>query len=57
VTTWDPGASAVFTQGFTSRPSSTAFFARSPAPTITEGLEVFVQLVMEAMTTVPSPIS
>ncbi len=41
------------TYGATSRPSSTAFFASSPAATITDGLEVFVQLVIAAMTTQP----
>ena len=43
----------VLTQGFVSRPRSTAFLASNPAPTITEGLEVLVQLVMAAMTTDP----
>src|SRR6185437_14897681 len=32
---------------------STAFLASSPAASITEGLEVLVQLVMAAMTTLP----
>jgi len=54
VTTFDPGARLVFTQGRVRSPFSTAFFATSPAPIITEGLEVFVQLVMAAITTVPS---
>ena len=36
------------------RPRSTAFFASRPAATMTCGLEVFVQLVMAAMTTSPS---
>ena len=44
----------VFTQGFRVRPRSTAFLASSPEPTITDGLEVLVQLVMAAMTTLPS---
>ena len=47
----------VFTQGLTSRPRSTALRATRPAPTITEGLEVLVQLVIAAMTMDPSPIS
>ena len=47
----------VLPQGFTSRPRSTAFWATSPAPTMTEGFEVLVQLVMAAMTMDPSPIS
>ena len=41
------------TYGFTVSPSSTAFLARSAAATITDGFEVFVQLVMAAMTTQP----
>ena len=53
VTTWEPGASEVFTQGFTSSPRALAFRARSPAPSITAGFEVLVQLVMAAMTTAP----
>ena len=44
----------VLTQGFDLRPSFTAFFARSPAPIMTEGLDVLVQLVMAAITTAPS---
>ena len=54
VTTRDPGASEVFTQGCTFRPRSWALRATSPAPSITPGLEVLVQEVMEAMTTAPS---
>src|SRR5260370_3291279 len=54
MTTFDPGARLVFTHGFDLRPFSTAFFARSPAAIITEGLEVLVQLVMAAITTEPS---
>ena len=42
------------TQGFTFRPFLTALRASKPAPIITEGLEVLVQLVMAAMTTSPS---
>ena len=53
MTTVEPGASEVFTQGLLSRPRSTAFFASSPAPTITEGFDVFVQLVIAAITTRP----
>ncbi len=53
VTTFDPGASEVFTQGFERRPRSTALRARIPAPIITDGLEVFVQLVIAAITTWP----
>ena len=47
----------VLTQWGTASPRATAFRARSPAPTITDGLEVLVQLVMAAMTRVPSVIS
>ena len=53
MTTREPGARLVFTQGFTVRPFSTAFFARSPAPSITLGFEVFVQEVIAAITTRP----
>jgi hypothetical protein len=53
LTTFDPGARLDFTQGFRSRPRSTAFFARSPAATMTEGFEVFVQEVIAAITTAP----
>ncbi len=35
------------------RPRSTAFFASSPAASITDGFDVFVQLVIAAMTTDP----
>ena len=42
-----------FDPGGTLRPFSTAFFASSPAATMTEGLEVLVQLVMAAMTIEP----
>src|SRR5688500_8979372 len=47
----------VLTQGRTLSPRSTAFFASSPAPTITLGFDVFVHDVIAAITTVPSPIS
>jgi hypothetical protein len=53
VTTFEPGASELFTQGLVSSPFSTAFLARIPAASITEGFEVLVQLVMAAMTTEP----
>ena len=53
MTTFDPGARVVFTQGFAFKPFSTAFLARSAAPSITEGFEVFVQEVMDAITTAP----
>src|SRR5271165_391459 len=53
VTTIDPGTSEVFTHDGTLRPFSTAFFATNPAATSTDGLEVFVQLVIAAITTLP----
>src|SRR5436190_15683760 len=53
MTTLEPGASDVFTQGLRSSPASTAFFASSAAPTITDGLDVLVHDVIAAMTTAP----
>jgi len=53
MTTFDPGASVVFTHGLRSRPASTAFFASSAAPTMTEGFEVLVHEVIAAITTAP----
>ena len=53
MTTLEPGASVVFTHGLRSSPASTAFLASSAAPTITDGLEVFVHEVMAAITTEP----
>src|ERR687885_771415 len=53
MTTLDPGASEVFTHGLTVRPRSTALRASSPAASITDGLDVLVQLVIGAMTTCP----
>ena len=53
MTAREPGASEVFTHGFVSRPRATAFRASRPAATMTDGLLVFVQLVMAAMTTEP----
>src|SRR5437016_7616105 len=50
----EPGASDVFTQAGTCNPRSTAFFASNPAAIITDGFEVFVQLVIAAITTEPS---
>ena len=52
-----PGARLVFTQGLTFSPNSTAFFATNPAAIITFGLEVFVQLVIAAITISPDLIS
>src|ERR1700733_12624997 len=51
VTTLEPGASEVLTQGLTVRPFWTALRARIPAPSMTDGLEGLVQLVIAAMTT------
>ncbi len=56
MTTFDPGARLVFTQGFTRSPRATAFRASRPAPSMTAGFDVFVQLVMAAITTAPWPI-
>ena len=57
VTTRDPGASEVFTEGFTVRPFSTAFFASSPAAISTLGFDVLVHEVMAAIITSPDPMS
>src|SRR4051794_41593121 len=53
MTTFEPGASDVFTHGLRCRPRSTALRASSPAATITNGLEVLVHDVMAATTTAP----
>ena len=45
------------TQGLTSNPNSTAFFANNPAPIKTFGLDVFVHDVISAINTDPSLIS
>ena len=45
------------THGLRTRPRSTAFFASSPAPIITAGLDVFVHEVIAAITTAPWSIS
>ena len=55
MTTREPGARLVFTHGLACNPASTAFLASRPAATITDGLDVLVQLVIEAMTTEPLP--
>ena len=57
MTTLEPGARLDFTHGLRERPRSTAFLARSPAATITDGFDVFVQLVIAAITTEPCPSS
>ena len=53
MTTFEPGASEVLTHGLERSPRATALRASTPAPTITEGLEVLVQLVIAAITTSP----
>ena len=53
MTTLEPGASEVFTHGLTVRPRSTAFFASSAAATITDGFDVFVHDVIDAIATCP----
>src|SRR5205814_7124166 len=53
VTTLDPGARLLFTHGLRVSPRSMAFFATSPAPIITLGFDVLVQLVIAAITTAP----
>src|SRR5687768_508146 len=53
MTTFEPGASVVFTHGLRDRPFSTAFFASSAAPIITDGFDVLVQDVIAAIATAP----
>src|SRR5947209_6435116 len=53
MTTFEPGASVVFTHGLRDKPASTALRASSAAPTITVGLDVLVHDVIAAMTTEP----
>src|ERR671936_2642328 len=53
MTTLDPGASEVLTHGREVMPRRTALRASSPAASITDGLEVLVQLVIAAITTWP----
>ena len=57
MTTPEPGDRLVLMYDLTSSPRSTAFLANSPAPSITDGLLVFVQLVMAAITTEPKEIT
>src|SRR3954453_5054944 len=49
----EPGARLVFTHGLTLSPRVTALRASNPAPIITLGFDVFVQLVIAATTTEP----
>ena len=51
----EPGEKDVLTQGLAERPRCTAFRASKAAPTITSGFDVFVQLVIAARPTSPSP--
>src|SRR5438552_13788767 len=53
MTTREPGARLVLTAGLTVKPRSTAFLARRPAAIMTDGFEVFVQLVIAAITSEP----
>jgi hypothetical protein len=53
MTTLEPGASVVFTHGLRSSPRSTALRASSAAPSMTDGLDVFVHEVIAAITTAP----
>ena len=53
MTTFDPGARLVLTHGLRCKPRSMAFFASNPAPSISEGFDVFVQLVIAAITIEP----
>src|SRR6202158_378104 len=56
MTTLEPGARLVFTHDFERSPRSTAFLASRPAAISTDGFDVFVQLVIAAITTLPSCI-
>ena len=53
MTTFEPGASEVLTHGLRASPRASALRARIPAPIITDGFDVFVQLVIAAITTCP----
>src|SRR5262249_14605768 len=53
LTTLEPGAREDLTHGRRSSPRSTAFCASRPAAIITDGLDVFVQDVIAAITTEP----
>ena len=57
MTTCEPGAIEVLTHGLTASPLSTALRASSAAPSITEGFDVLVHEVIEAITTAPWSIS
>src|SRR5919198_4248075 len=53
MTTFEPGARLGLTHGLRVNPFSTALFATSAAPIITDGFDVLVQEVIAAMTTAP----
>src|SRR3954451_5009018 len=53
VTTLEPGASDVFTHGWRCRPRARALRASRPAPSMTDGFDVFVHDVIAAITTWP----
>jgi len=53
VTTLEPGAIEVFTQGLRARPFAAALRATRPAAIITDGLDVLVHEVIDAMDTAP----
>ena len=53
MTTFEPGASEVFTHGLLWSPFSTAFLASSPAAIITDGFDVLVHEVIAAIATAP----
>ena len=53
VTTLEPGAREVLTQGLLVSPRAAALRATRPAAIMTSGFEVFVQEVIAAMTTSP----
>src|SRR5690606_3938676 len=54
---FEPGARLVLTHGFGFKPRAAALRARRPAPSMTAGFDVFVQLVIAAITTAPSSSS
>src|SRR5688572_14464803 len=56
VTTCEPGARLVLTHGLVVSPRSFALRASNPAAIITDGFDVFVQLVIAAITTEPCVI-
>ena len=53
MTTFEPGASDVLTHGWRVSPRAAALRASRPAPSMTDGFEVFVHDVIAAMTTCP----